>query len=140
MKNEYDSILKEKKVYEDNVVVHKHKYFKLSIFLSFLIAILIIVVSYFIYFNTVLSSESIILNDILLIKNDYSTIYDDIYFPYNLSKNHVIDGSIDIGNDNYKNSFEKDVNKIKRTFYNDDKKVVYYADGKNNPAPCIPIK
>ena len=49
MENDYSDILKEKKVYEDPVVSHEHKFFKLSIFVAILITLIIIGISYLVY-------------------------------------------------------------------------------------------
>ena len=132
MGNKYDAILKEKKVYDDWPVDNKHKYFKLSIFFSLLVALLIVVISYVIYFNTVLDNQSIFLNNIEMIKIDYADIFNNIKFPYDLESNHVIEGNIDVGNDNYKYSFQKDANKILRTISNENKNITYYDDGQSS--------
>ncbi len=132
MSNDYDTILKEKKVYEEVSDDKKHKYFKLFIFFGILISLLIIAVSYAIFYNTVLDSESIFLNNIINVKKDYSLIYKDIKFNHSLDGNFIIEGSIDVGNDNYGYSFAKDNNKVKRTLFSGDRILTYYYDGKDS--------
>lgn len=126
--NQYDSILKEKDNFE-NEDDAKHKYFKLLIFFGFLISIVIVVVSYFIYYNTILDNESIFFNNLSKVEKYYSKIYDDVSFSYNINDNYLIDGDIDVGNDNFKYSFVKDGSKIKRVIFNNDKSVSYFEDG-----------
>ncbi|MBR3161806.1 MAG: hypothetical protein IKF19_03655 [Bacilli bacterium] len=132
MDNKYDTILKEKKANEDTPKEHKHKYFKLAIFFGILLSLLVIIISYTIYYNTILDNESIFFNNIMKVKENYYPIYKDISFDYELDKDYLIEGNIDIGNDNYSYSFGKNGSKIKRVITSNDKNITYYFDGKDN--------
>lgn len=128
MSDNYNEILKEKKVYEDPVVSHEHKFFKLSIFVAILITLIIIGISYLVYYNTILDSESIFLNNIQTLTSKYEIFYNNIKPNYNLSKSYTLEGNISIDNINYNYSFIKDNNKIKRTFQNNNNSIMYYYD------------
>ena len=132
MSKKYDTILKEKKTYEETKNSNKHKYLKLFIFLSLIISLLVIVISYVIYYNTVLDNESIFFNNLIKLKKSYYPIYKDISFDYELNNNYLIEGSIDIGNDNYSYSFDKYGPLSKREIFNADKKITYYSNGQNS--------
>ena len=132
MNDEYNSILKEKKVYEESTSEIKHPMLKKFMFLGIFLSLIVIVVSYIVYYNTVLSSDSVLLNNSLKLLDKYSVISKGLSFNYDLSNNYMLDGSITIDNVNYDYSFIKDNNKIKRTFSNDDRSVLYYFDSDLN--------
>ena len=72
MSDNYDSILKEKKVYEDYTPTHPvfKKFMLLAIFLS----LVIIVVSYVVYYNTFLNGETVFVNNVVRLIDNYSII------------------------------------------------------------------
>ena len=128
MSDNYNEILKEKKVYKDPVVSHKHRFFKLSLLIGVLVAIIVVGISYLVYYNTILDSESIFLNNIVKLANKYSVVVDNINPNYDLSGNYTLDGNITMGDVNYTYSFVSDGGKLMRTFKNNDKSVTYYYD------------
>ena len=128
MSDNYNEILKEKKVYKDPVVSHKHRFFKLSLLIGVLVAIIVVGISYLVYYNTILDSESIFLNNIVKLANKYSVVVDNINPNYDLSGNYTLDGNITMGDANYTYSFVSDGGKLMRTFKNNDKSVTYYYD------------
>lgn len=133
MSDNYDTILKEKKVYtEAPKKESKHKFLKLSIFLGILISIIVIVICYIIYYNTILDNESIFFNNLLKLSNKYQPLYKNIAFDYDLNNNYLIEGKIDVGNDNYNYSCSKYGNLTKKSIYQEKNNVTYYTDGKNN--------
>ena len=69
----YDSILKEKKNYEE-VKIEKNKKFP-TFKITFLLTILILIISYVIYFMTVLTPNMIFFNDINIVFNKYKSIF-----------------------------------------------------------------
>ncbi len=92
MSNNYDSVLKEKKKYVD--YVDDRPFIRRHLFLVNIFAILIIlVISFVIYFNTTLSSKNIVLNDIDYFYNKFNSLYkntgisniDDIKFNGDIS-------------------------------------------------------
>lgn len=128
MSDNYNEILKEKKVYKDPVVSHKHRFFKLSLLIGVLVAIIVVGISYLVYYNTILDSESIFLNNIVKLANKYRVVVDNIKPNYDLSGNYTLDGSITIGDANYNYTFVSDGGKLMRTFNNNNKSVTYYYD------------
>ncbi len=128
MSDNYNEILKEKKVYKDPVVSHKHRFFKLSLLAGVLVSIIVIGISYLVYYNTILDSESVFLNNIIKLSNRYSSLVDNIRPNYDLANNYTLDGSITVGDYNYNYSFISDNGKLMRTFKNNDKSVTYYYD------------
>ncbi len=95
---DYDSILKEEKVYNDPVVVH-HKYIK-YIIIYILILILILGVSYIVYYQTILSPNNIILNDLEAILSPYKNIYQNI-LPKSILDSPSLEGTILLENHTY---------------------------------------
>ena len=65
MSNDYDSILKEKKVYEE--APSSNSVFPKLIILGLFISLIVIAISYSVYYNSILSGESILLNNSLKI-------------------------------------------------------------------------
>ncbi len=89
--SEYDQILKEKKIYHDPVV-KRSKYTKyVYIYLASLSILLII--SYLIYYHTILSPIHIIQNDLSNILTKYQEVYQN-FLPPSLSSVSNLEGSI----------------------------------------------
>ena len=65
-------ILKEKKVYEESVSKNRHPMLKRFFLLGIFLSIIIIGISYIIYYKTILANESIFLNNMTKIINNYS--------------------------------------------------------------------
>lgn len=128
--SEYDSILKKKKKVEE-VVVEEKKF--PSFWVSLFLILVVLVVSYIIYFNKVLSSKNILIYDYLSVLDRYSFIVDNIPIDqYNNEKNIV--GVINYGSDRY--DFNLVTNKkndnINFNISNNDKYINYYLlDGKS---------
>ena len=97
MNDKYNSILKTTKpeIQEQPQITKKHKYFKLSLFIGVIISIFIIIISYFVYYKTVLTSEGIILNDLSALKSQYAFILKDLSPNYNGEKDYTIEGVLD---------------------------------------------
>lgn len=129
MDNNYNDILKEKKVYKEEVVENRHPVFKRFLWLGIFLSIVIIGISYIIYYKTVLTNESIFLNNISKILTDYSVLYKSIDFDYDLSSDYTLDSNIRVGDSSYKYSFIKDSAKVKRSFSNLNNVSSYYFDG-----------
>ena len=132
MAKEYDTILKEKKVYEETSKSSNNKYFKLFFFLGIIVSLLVIVISYVIYYNTILDNESIFFNNLVKLKENYYSIYKDIRFDYDIKNNYTIVGNMDVGNNNYDYTFNKYANKVKKVIFNSDKNITYYYDGRDS--------
>ena len=105
--NQYDSILKEKKIKktEINEPTSRKKFPTFT--LSLIATITIILISYIVYYNTILSKEKILINNISILKEQYQTIIENLYLD-NFSKANI-EGSI-ILNETNKYAFKKDNN------------------------------
>lgn len=101
----YDSILKEKKEYH-NPVIKKGKYTKYIISII-LITLLVILASYIIYFQTILSPYEVLKNDFLQLKNTYQTIYQNIVKKDVISLSYL-KGEIILENNSYDYTIQKD--------------------------------
>lgn len=132
MENDYSDILKEKKVYEESVSKNRHPMLKRFFLLGIFLSIIIIGISYIIYYKTILANESIFLNNMTKIINNYSILYKNIGFNYDLSNNYTLDGNVNAGGNKYRYSFIKDGSKLKRTFSNQNNVSSYYYDGDLN--------
>ncbi len=130
MSDKYDSILKEKKVYED--YVEPHGIFKKFMLFGFFLVFIIIVVSYIIYYNTFLNGETILLNDFLKLVDKYSVFLEGFDNSYDFSKNYMLDGNVVSNGDKYRYVFIRDGNRTKRSFINNSKSVSFYYDGDSN--------
>ena len=123
MSDKYDTILKEKKVYED--YTPEHPMFKKFMLIGIFVSFIIIIISYIYYYNTFLNGEAIILNNILKLRDNYSVIFNG-YNSYNFDDNYMLDGTVSVNNFNYKYTFIRDGNRIKRSFFNNDRFISYY--------------
>ena len=136
MNKDYDSILKEKnqtksilsEISEENS--NKPNYVIICMF----VCIIIVVISYIVYFNTILSGKNIFLNDFKVISNEYMNIITNLNFNYDLIGSY--DGNISIanGNNNRELSYniDSDGNNIYFNIFDDSDNVEYYSDGVNS--------
>lgn len=128
MQEEYNSILKEKKVYKDQSAENKHpmlaRFMLLGIFLSFVV----VIISYIVYYNVVLDNEAILLNNMKKISDKYKIIYENLDLGYNFLDNYMLEGDVVVDNISYKYNIIKDNNKFKRTISNGNNSIGYYYD------------
>ena len=136
MNKDYDSILREKnqtksilsEISEENS--NKPNYVIICMF----VCIIIVVISYIVYFNTILSGKNIFLNDFKVISNEYMNIITNLNFNYDLIGSY--DGNISIvnGNNNRELSYniDSDGNNIYFNIFDDSDNVEYYSDGVNS--------
>lgn len=127
MNNNYNSILKEKKVYNDDLT-NKHSMLHRAIIFGVLLSLIVIIVSYVIYYKTILDSESIFFNNVAKLYEKYSILYKNIGFNYDLSGDYEFDGNININDDLYNYSFVKSDSKLMRIFSSNNNSIVYYND------------
>lgn len=90
----YDSILKEKKKYKEPVPVHHSKFTKYFI-ISFLLILIILVVSYVFYYNTVLSAKNIFYSNIVKFVDSYRFCLDGVNFN-SLGDQYAATGTLNI--------------------------------------------
>ena len=111
--SEYDSILKEKKVYTEPTPV-KHSKFTRYVVIYFICILFILGISYFVYYHTVLNGKSIFLHDIQFLKNEYLQIFE----PLDIEKfqdDFVVEGTLQLNDQDYnygviKNQENRDLN------------------------------
>ena len=103
MSDKYDEILKEKPKYADPepLISKKNKYFKISLLVGIILSLIVILISYIFYYNIVLASESIILNNINKVVKKYNYIYSDIVPSYLDQNNYSIDSTISYNDRKY---------------------------------------
>ncbi len=108
MANQYDSVLKEKKKYED-VVDDRHFLRRHALSIDFILIFLLLVVSFGIYFFTVLSPSSMIVSDVLEFLDSVSVIYDQFDFEDACQEEVHLEGDVSLEVDsNYDNKEDMD--------------------------------
>ena len=113
----YDSILKTKNTYKEDAVNIENKKKKFPWFrIDFICIILLLVVSYFIYYNKVLTPDNIFLNDLKTIYDKYSIIFDNSNVKYFINNNYNLKGNLDFNDEVYDISLNKFQDKLKIRF------------------------
>lgn len=113
----YDAILKEKKVYQDPQV-HHSKYTKYVIIYFFSI-FLVLGISYFIYYRTVLSFEQVLQNDFSVLKKQYANVFTSI-IPKNVVSSSSLEGTIILEDSVYNYGILKEENGLQLELSNQD--------------------
>lgn len=124
--SEYDSILKEKKKYSEEPVTKKKRRFpwlQIDIFLI----LIILIVSYLIYYRIILAPEKIFLEDVSSIFQKYSQILE----PMNLQKlgeDYQLHGTILLNEEQYDYGMIHSQDKFKLELARQDQSLCYYVD------------
>jgi len=107
--SEYDSILKEKKKKIEPIIKKEPpKTKKFPTFPLMLLAVMLVfIISYIVYYNTILAKDKIIINNLNYLKNNYKNIIDNLNL--NAFDNDNIEGTITL-NETNQYSFLKDKN------------------------------
>lgn len=134
MSDKYDEILKEKPKYADPepLISKKNKYFKISLLVGIILSLIVILISYIFYYNIVLASESIILNNINKVVKKYNYIYSDIVPSYLDQNNYSIDSTISYNDRKYNYLYVKKGKEQSRTFSNEDRFITFYTVNSKN--------
>ena len=134
MSDKYDEILKEKPKYADPepLISKKNKYFKISLLVGIILSLIVILISYIFYYNIVLASESIILNNINKVVKKYNYIYSDIVPSYLEQNNYSIDSTISYNDRKYNYLYVKNGKEQSRTFSNEDRFITFYTVNSKN--------
>ena len=128
MDNKYDSILKEKKKYQEEPTPSKNNSsFKKCLRIDILIILLIAVVYYVFYYNNVLSTKNIILNNNKVLLNEYKDFLKYLYLD-ELLTDGTLEGELTINNNNYKINLSKSANKKSINLKKDADNINYYYD------------
>lgn len=125
---EYDSILKEKKKYEEPVKLgaKRKKHFP-YLTLDFIFIVVILGISYLVYYRTVLAPDKIFALNISRMMNDYKTVFR--YLPLEeLNEDFYFEGTISMDNEEYNYGIIRNQNKIKIDFSVQDNYLLYYLD------------
>ena len=134
MSDKYDEILKEKPKYADPepLISKKNKYFKISLLVGIILSLIVILISYIFYYNIVLASESIVLNNINKVVKKYNYIYSDIIPSYLDQNNYSIDSTISYNDRKYNYLYVKNGKEQSRTFSNEDRFITFYTVNSKN--------
>ena len=125
----YDSILKTKNTYKEDVVNIENKKKKFPWFrIDFICIILLLVVSYFIYYNNVLTPDNIFLNDLKTIYDKYSIIVDNSNVKYFINNNYNLKGNLDFNDEVYNINLNKFQDKLKIRFGINEEYLNYQID------------
>lgn len=130
--SDYDSILKEKKKYQDNndIKIVKKKHFPYLLLDTICIG-LIIIISYFIYYNNVLAPDVIAFSDINTIVDDYKRMFN--FLDINtFNSDFSFNGEIDLnGEKNYDYNIYYQDRKFQFKLSTLDEYLLYSVDSKN---------
>ena len=122
----YDSILKEKKVYADpEPLIKKTKYTKYFV-IDFFVILIVLVISYFIYYHNVLSPKNVIINDV----SYFEDIGKQILLPLQIDFNsdYAFSGNFNIDNLAYKYDLVRNDKNMQLKLSLNDKSAFYYLD------------
>lgn len=98
--NNYDSILKEKKtIIEDNSPVKKHKYTK-YIIIDLILVLLILIVSYVVYCQVILTGKNIFLHDMNVFSKIISPVFDGLNLEF-MKEDYQVSGDFSIDQHHY---------------------------------------
>lgn len=123
---EYDSVLKEKKVYEEENEVKKQKpKYKIYIFLYFVIMLIVLIVYYIIYYQNILSPNNILINDMNTIIQKYQSIFE--YIDLNLDDSQKLEGILLLNDLEYNCGLLKNEDAIQMEISNVDNYLTYYT-------------
>lgn len=127
---DYDSILKEKKTYEEPISKNTEPVSFPWFQVDLILISLIIAICYIVYFNIVLTPKNIFLNDLKIVSNKYQSILKPIELSILNNKTYNLKGTISINKINYNYNLSKDNNKINLTLNKDDLSLNYYTISK----------
>lgn len=122
--NKYDSVLKEKKVYKEEVNDKKSHHFN-YMFFDFLAIIVILAVSYIIYYRNILIPASIIKTDLLELQEQYQQLFNPISVLKN-QLNYSLEGTITLNDLKYNYNLIRDQEKMKLNLNNQTNELSYY--------------
>ena len=126
---QYDSILKEKKKYEDNPQKQNPKKNKIKkyIILDILAITIFLIISYVIYYQKILSPKNIFLYDIKQFQNIIEKIIKPLQLNFNQS-NYYLEGILKLNENNYEYTVNREKKKLRLTLKNNENNFIYYLD------------
>lgn len=123
---EYDSILKEEKKYVEPVVKKKKKrfpWFQIDIFLI----LMILFVSYFIYYRTVLAPDKVFFNDLSNVFKEYCDIFEAIRVN-GLGSDYYLEGTLLLDDEEYNYGIIRNEDKLKIDLSKMNHYLLYYLE------------
>lgn len=122
--NEYDSILKEEKKYTDPEPI-KHSKLTKWIILEFVSVILVLIISYVVYYHTVLGGERIFLADVNQLLGEYRSIFEHLADELHES-NYLLEGTIRLNEENYNYGIIRNNSNLKISFSNTGEQLLLF--------------
>lgn len=129
--SEFDSILKEKKKYQEPELlkVKKKKRFPYLV-LDFIFIVLILIGSYIVYYRNVLAPDKIFMSDISRIIEEYKNIFQ--YFPIqDVNSDYYFEGTLSLDEKEYNYNIIRNQDKLKIDFSIQEDSLLYYLDNQN---------
>ena len=123
----YDSILKEKKTYQEEIPTKKNKVKKFPwLLLDIICLILILIISYIIYFKTILTPKNIFLNDLKIVSDKYTPITKNLNIDQIIKDSYNSVGTITLNEQIYKFNLAKEKNIKKLDLSLNEQNLIYY--------------
>ena len=127
----YDSILKEKKKYEEPIKPVKNKKFP-WLLTDLICLILLLIISYFFYYTRILSPEQIFLNDLKEITTKYQKIFTPLEITSLNNDNYNLTGILSLNEEEYNFDINKNNSIMKLSLNKEDKTLEYYSLSNQN--------
>lgn len=117
----YDAILKVKKEYSKKIQEEQthHSHFSKYVIIYLFSIFLILGISYIVYYQTVLSFESVLQNDFFILKKQYNNVFHPI-IPKNVISSSSLEGTISLENTVYNYGILKEKGKIQLELSNQE--------------------
>lgn len=117
----YDAILKVKKEYSKKIQEEQthHSHFSKYVIIYLFSIFLILGISYIVYYQTVLSFESVLQNDFFILKKQYNNVFHPI-IPKNVISSSSLEGTISLENTVYNYGVLKEKGKIQLELSNQE--------------------
>lgn len=117
----YDTILKVKKEYPKKIQEEQthHRHFSKYVIIYLFSIFLILGISYIIYYQTVLSFESVLQNDFFILKKQYTNVFHPI-IPKNVISSSSLEGTLSLENTIYNYGILKEKGKIQLELSNQE--------------------
>ncbi len=124
----YDSILKEKKVYVDPEPIVKKSKFTKYFFIDVVLSVLLLVISYVVYYHSVLTPRNILNHHFDDLKKEVSVIFDPLLLSFDNNK-YYLEGNLSFGDYKYDYHFIRNGDECKVQLDRNDSNLTYYIHG-----------
>ena len=117
----YDTILKVKKEYPKKIQEEQthHRHFSKYVIIYLFSIFLVLGISYIVYYQTVLSFESVLQNDFFILKKQYTNVFHPI-IPKNVISSSSLEGTFSLENTVYNYGILKEKGKIQLELSNQE--------------------